>query len=248
MQADLALLALPGPDDLAADEDRARDEPRRRASRQDASAEPVVANEQLGVEFREGVVLGQEADTSIGPARSSGPVSVLNIDRRGSRTSASSSTAVSLGPIAAQVALASAGVTPVQRARSLTVAGPSQWRNRRASSRRASSVERVARARVSDRLSHVPDGRHPAPSGVVDLVGESLQGGRPLRIPRQATECEHPDIRARDDVVGAAAEPDLDELRVLPEVRLRAFDPSVEGEDAAAWHRVLQAAPGRVRD
>ena len=61
-----------------------------------------------------------------------------------------------------------------------------------------------------------------------------------------APEGEDADVGARHDVVGAAAEPDLDERRVLPRVGLRALDAGVERDHPAARDAVLEPAPRGV--
>src|SRR6185503_2525719 len=63
MQRDLALLALPGSDDPAVDEDRARDVAARLPGpRKDPDTEPLVGDEQLVVELSEWVLPGKQPD------------------------------------------------------------------------------------------------------------------------------------------------------------------------------------------
>src|SRR2546428_50880 len=166
-ERDPALLALPGANDLAVDEDRARDVARR--------------------------LTGPREGPQAGPLDGNGP----------------------------DLAGVPADVDAARR-------------------RRHSRVERVARAAVAETRGNLADEHRLALGDPVDLIGQVLELDGPFTIARQAAEREDADIPARDDVVGATPEPDLDQRWVLPRVGLCPLDPRVERDHPSAWDRILE--------
>jgi hypothetical protein len=93
---------------------------------------------------------------------------------------------------------------------------------------------------LRQRLVHLARRQHPRTEDFVNTVGDLLDEALLIRSPRHPPEREDANVFSRDDVIGSARSPDLDERWILPISGLHVLDAGVQRENRGSRSTVLE--------